>query len=252
MSASKEQAAHDAARDSDAPESTIDPESVREFLINNGDFLQQNPDLLDHLHISHASGSAVSLVEKQVSVLRERNIDMRHRLKTLTSNARENDKLYEHTRALVVQLLEADSIAALHRSFMDSMGSDFQAEFASMILFGDETGITGYRVDRQDQAKAEIGALLSGRKAVCGALRQEEFDYLFPPADKARPESHNHPGNQGGSAALMPLAGSRQLGLIAVGSSDPNRYQKNMGTLFLAHIADVIVRLLPRFEPGQD
>ena len=56
----------------------LNDETVREYLKDNDDFLQRNPDMLDYLHISHASGSAVSLVEKQVSVLRERNIDMRH------------------------------------------------------------------------------------------------------------------------------------------------------------------------------
>ena len=81
---------------------------MRDYLKDHDDFLQRNPDMLDYLHISHASGSAVSLVEKQVSVLRERNIDMRHRLKALTANARDNDTLYEQTRALVLKLLEAD------------------------------------------------------------------------------------------------------------------------------------------------
>ena len=76
-----------------APATELSDEQVREYLKLNGDFLQRNPDMLDHLHISHASGSAVSLVEKQVSVLRERNIDMRHRLNALTANARDNGKL---------------------------------------------------------------------------------------------------------------------------------------------------------------
>ena len=75
---------------------------MREYLKNHDDFLQRNPDMLDFLlHISHASGSAISLVEKQVSVLRERNMDMRQRLKTLTANARDNDKLYEQTRVMI-------------------------------------------------------------------------------------------------------------------------------------------------------
>ena len=51
-----------------------------------------------------------------------------------------------------------------------------------------------------------------------------------------------------GSAALMPLANGEELGLIAVGSADANQYSSNMGTLFLTHIADVIVRLLPRLR----
>jgi uncharacterized protein YigA (DUF484 family) len=220
----------------------LSEEAVREFLKENGDFLQRNPDLLDHLHVSHASGSAVSLVEKQVSVLRERNVDIRHRLKTLTTNARENDHLFEQTRALVIKLLEADSVAGLYDAFTDSMQHGFGVDFASMILFADETNEEGCRTDSLENAKAHIGALLSGRKPVCGVLRKEEFDYLFKPRGGAN-QFH-----QGGSAAIMPLTDGAQLGLIAVGSKDADRYTNTTGTLFLSHIAEVIIRLLPRLS----
>ena len=216
----------------------LSDDTVREYLKNNSDFLQRNPDMLDYLHISHASGSAVSLVEKQVSVLRERNMDMRHRLNTLTGNARDNDKLYEQTRTLVLKLLEADSVAALCRTFMTSLGEGFDVEHASIILFGEGDSAADYRLESPESAKIEIGALLKGHKPVCGALRKEELSYLFPDAGEV------------GSAALMPLGNAAELGLIAVGSSDAGRYSSNMGTLFLSHIADVIVRLLPRLTPG--
>lgn len=211
-------------------------EQVREYLKDNGDFLQHNPDMLDHLHISHASGSAISLVEKQVSVLRERNIDMRHRLNALTANARDNDKLYEQTRNLVLALLDAKDLESLYQAFTVSMRDDFKVEHASMILFGDKGSAGNCRVETAEAAKIEIGALLKGNKPVCGVLRKEELSYLFPDASDI------------GSAALMPLRGTEELGLIAVGSSDASKYSSNMGTLFLTHIADVIVRLLPRLE----
>jgi uncharacterized protein YigA (DUF484 family) len=213
----------------------LNDELVREYLKDHDDFLQRNPDMLDYLHISHASGSAVSLVEKQVGVLRERNIDMRHRLNTLTANARDNDKLYERTRGLLLQLLEADSVDALYNGFMRSMSEDFKVEHATMILFG-EGDAGDCRMETRDSAKIEIGALLKGKKAVCGALREDELSYLFPNASGV------------GSAALMPLSNGEQLGLLAVGSSDGNRYNSAMGTLFLSHIAEVIVRLLPRLQ----
>ena len=215
----------------------LNDELVREYLKENGDFLQRNPDLLDHLHVSHASGSAVSLVEKQVSVLRERNVEMRHRLNNLTANARENDKLYEQTRTLVLALIKARNIEGLYRSFMESMTEDFKVEHASMILFGEEPRAGDCRVEDIETARIEIGALLKGRKPVCGVLRKEELAYLFPDAVDI------------GSAALMPLANG--AGLVAVGSSDANKYSSNMGTLFLTHIAEVIARLLPRLEPAE-
>ena len=217
----------------------LNDEIVREYLKNHDDFLQRNPDMMDYLHISHASGSAVSLVEKQVSVLRERNVDMRHRLNALTGNARDNDKLYEQTRALVLKLLEADSIDALHHTFMGAMSNEFQVEHACMILYGDSDSAGDCRMETRDSAKKEIGALFRGHKAVCGALRKEELNYLFPDAVAV------------GSAAIMPLLDSEQLGLIAVGSSDGNRYDSDMGTLFLSHIADVIVRLLPHLSNSE-
>jgi uncharacterized protein YigA (DUF484 family) len=216
----------------------ISEELVREYLVEHGDFLQRNPDLMDHLHINHASGSAVSLVERQVSVLRERNIDMRRRLNTLTGNARDNDELYQQTRNLVLRLLEADSLAALFDHFLGAMHEEFSVEHATMILFDDDPASrAGGRYDDPAAAAEVVGALLRGRKAICGTLREEELNYLFPDAGAV------------GSAAVMPLYKDRELGLIAVGSSDANRYRSDMGTVFLSHIAEVIVRLLPRW-PG--
>jgi uncharacterized protein YigA (DUF484 family) len=218
--------------------SEISEEQVRDYLKAQGDFLQRNPDLLDHLHVSHASGSAVSLVEKQVSVLRERNTEMRHRLNALTATARENDLLYEHTRSTVLRLLDAGTVDELYDAFLGAMREDFAVEHATMILFGD--GDTGERVryESPERAKIEIGPLLRGRKPVCGVLRQEELTYLFPDAGAV------------GSAALVPLSRSEELGLIAVGSSDAERYHTGMGTLFLTHIADILVRLIPRLQRG--
>jgi uncharacterized protein YigA (DUF484 family) len=116
---------------------------------------------------------------------------------------------------------------------MDAMANEFQVEHACMILYGDNGSAGDCRVETRESAKNEIGALFRGHKAVCGTLRKEELSYLFPDAGAV------------GSAALMPLLNSEQLGLIAVGSSDGSRYDSEMGTLFLSHIADVVVRLLP-------
>ena len=235
MSASNEQAGAAAV---EQEQFELNDDMVREYLKDNDDFLQRNPDMLDYLHISHASGSAVSLVEKQVSVLRERNMDMRHRLNTLTGNARENDRLYEQTRNLVLKLLEAEDVGTLYDLFMAAMTRDFDVDHACMILWGEEE--KGCRTESLDRAQAEIGPLLRSRKAVSGTLRAEELKFLFPE------------GGDVGSAALMPLSGGEQLGLIAVGSSDANRYHSGVGTLFLGHIAEVIVRLLPRLGRRPD
>ena len=215
--------------------SAIDDEQVRDYLKENNDFFERHPDMLDHLHISHSSGSAVSLVEKQISVLRERNVELRQRLTKLTNNAHDNDRLYELTRKLVLSLLEADSLDQLAAAFSQSMRDDFEVEHASMIVFGEPTLGSGQcRIEPAASARAEIGGLIRGRNPICGALRKEELSYLF--ADTGEP----------GSAAVVPLCNANELGVIAVGSSDASHYTSTMGTLFLEHIAEVLIRLIPR------
>ena len=219
----------------------LDDDTVREYLKNNDDFLQRHPDMLDYLHVSHATGSAVSLVEKQVAVLRERNMDMRHRLTALSSNARENDRLYEQSSKLVLQLLEADSIDTLNSVLLDSLCNGIGVEYACLILYSDKFNSSSVRTEDRDAASGQIGSLFRGHKSVCGTLRKAEIGYLFPDAGDS------------GSAAIAPLTdGDEPMGLIAVGSSDADRYNSNVGTLFLSHIADVIARLLPRLRGETD
>ncbi|NQX88341.1 MAG: DUF484 family protein [Halioglobus sp.] len=231
MSASENQAVAERSRHSE-----LNDEIVSEYLKNHDDFLQRNPEMLDYLHITHASGSAVSLVEKQASVLRERNTALRQQLKTLTANARANDALFRHTRALVITLLDVDSLESLYSQFMRSLARDFEIEHVSMIIYSDEAA-TGWRAEPMETVKNQIGGLFKGHKAVCGTLRKEELRFLFPE------------GTGVGSAALVPLADDKPIGLIAVGSSDANRYNSTVDTLFLSHIADVLQKLMSRL-PG--
>ncbi len=229
----------------------LSDEEIRDYLKQHPDFFERHPDLLDKLHISHSSGSAVSLVEKQVSVLRERNVEMRKRLNSLTSNARDNDRLHDLTRQLVLKLIEADSLEALSRDFCTSLKEQFGVEHVSMILFGDPS-LSGEksgaksgnnsRIESAESARIEIGALLKSGSPVCGTLREEELGYLFPDASGV------------GSAAVVPLIASpgseNALGVIAIGSDDPHYYSATMGTVFLSHLADVLLRLLPRLSQG--
>ena len=224
-----------------ALEPLLSDQQVRDYLKEHTDFFERHPDLLDQLRISHSSGNAVSLVEKQVSVLRERNMEMRRRLNTLTGNARDNDRLYALTRSLVLSLLDADSLDALSDTFTNAMQEDFEVEYVGFILFGEpDTATRRCRVETAERARAEIGALIKSQVPVCGTLRAEELRYLFPGAGHV------------GSAAVVPLVKGGEFGVIAVGSEDPHRYSAGTGTVFLGHIADVIVRLLPRLARGAD
>jgi uncharacterized protein YigA (DUF484 family) len=212
-------------------------EIVREFLLNNPDFLYHNPDILESLSLPHNSGSAVSLVERQVGVMRDRNKEMRSRLDNMLATAHDNDLLFEKTKRLVLNLLEAKNLPAMVETIYDSLGKDFAIDFYSLTLLGDEKTLprTMARVASTEKANEQVSTLLGSNRAVCGVLREEEMTFLF-----------GEKGLQVGSVAAVPLRYDNLYGILAVGNADPNFYKSSMGTLFLSYIAEVVNRILPR------
>ena len=81
---------------------------VAEYLKNNLDFFNKRPDVLAEVNIPHQHGSAVSLVERQVAVLREQNELSRKRLHELIEIARQNEELARRMHQLALTLMDAD------------------------------------------------------------------------------------------------------------------------------------------------
>ena len=86
-----------------------DAEQVCGFMRNHPEFFEQHPELLAELRLSHPSGNAVSLIERQVQVLRDQNEDLKSRLLQLIEVARDNDRLNERMHSLTLDLLAAQS-----------------------------------------------------------------------------------------------------------------------------------------------
>ncbi len=82
-------------------------EEVGRYLRNHPGFFLNNEDILAELKLAHKSGKAVSLLERQVEVLRERNMDMRNRLSPFLENAPHYDQLFAKSQSLIHGLLDA-------------------------------------------------------------------------------------------------------------------------------------------------
>lgn len=214
-----------------APES-MDPSQIEAFLQEHPAFFKHRPELLMAMDLPHGGDGAVSLVERQVNLLRERNIEMRQRLATMTRNAESNDALFESTRAMVLSLLDCKSAAELPAVIETGFNDHFGVEYASQLWFeSSATYLKEAPIAEVDRAGVVAG-LLKRHVAFCGVFRVDEMTALFPDSQCE------------GSAAIAPLLRDGELlGAIAVGSSDVRRYDGNVGTLFLEHLAEVIIRL---------
>ncbi|MDP2747158.1 DUF484 family protein [Pseudomonas sp.] len=214
----------------------LDSETVAAYLRLHPEFFIDHDELIPELRIPHQRGDTVSLVERQVKLLRERNIEMRHRLSQLMDVARDNDRLFDKTRRLVLDLLDASSLEEVVSCVEDSLRREFQVPFVSLILFSEAPLPVGRSVSSAEAHQA-IGGLLAGGKTICGVLREHELNFLFGAED----------GAQVGSAAVVSISYQGLHGVLAIGSADPQHYKSSLGTLFLGYIAEVLARVVPGF-----
>lgn len=217
-------------------------EDVANYLRQQPNFFIDKPSLLADIELPHQTGDAISLVERQVSVLRDRNMDMRHRLTSLIDNARINDKLFEKTKRLILSLLEAQDINDLIDALMHSFANDFEIHHTTLLLFSEQVNESSLSTKSNVQvvpfssAQQILGTIISNNQTVCGQLDTGEQQFLF----------QDNAGSIG-STAITPIAGANPLGVLVIGNSDPDYYRSSMSTLFLSYIGEVVSRILPRF-----
>ena len=211
---------------------SLDAEQVAAWLERHPAFFLGRDALHEGMHLAHGPRGAVSLVERQLRLLRERNGELHGRLNQLMDVARDNDRLFDKTRRLVLDLLDADSLEDVVVAIDESLRHQFQVPFVSLILYS-ETPLPVGRSASVAEAQQAIGGLLAGGRSVCGVLRPHELAFLFADDDA-----------QVGSAAVATIGNQ---GILAIGSPDPQHYKSSFGTLFLTYIAEVLQRVLPRF-----
>ena len=83
-------------------------QDIANYLASHPDFFDQHPELLATLQLPHPhNGQAISLVERQSLMLRERIKTLESRVADMVRNAQENDaissRLVAWTRALLLQ-----------------------------------------------------------------------------------------------------------------------------------------------------
>jgi hypothetical protein len=226
-------------------EDLIGEREVADYLRAHPEFFQNNPSLLAQIQIPHACGDAVSLVEYQISVLRDQNHQMKRKLRELVQTGRDNDRISERMHRLTQGLLAAESFdATLTRLFSD-LEKEFQADAVALRLFRLPPALAEAHPElacaRSDPRLAPFDQFLHAGRPLCGRLRAEQLEFLFP---ERRDDI--------GSAAVLTLGPQGEWGMLAVGSLDADRFHPGMGTLFLSRLAGVIAAALRRYMGPPD
>lgn len=219
-------------------------EVVASYLLKNPEFLDENPEVLEMLEINHQSGTAVSLIERQVDSLRASNEEMQKQLNRLVQVASENEKLMTRLHHMTLELMSIGSRQEFFTHLGNSLLNDFNADILQIFLVdrevASEAGDDVIGIQPDDPGLEQFEAHLEKGDTVCGRLSQSKLEFLF--GSKARWVQ---------STALTPLGENGCDGMMAIGSSDPARFYPGMGTLFLELLADVISTSLANEEPEE-
>jgi uncharacterized protein len=214
-------------------------DAVAAYLQHNPDFFERHQALLTRLRIPHArGGSTISLVERQIEVLREKHAALEDKLAELVSVARANDaiaeKMHRFTRKLLRARSRADAVVLIEASLRE----DFDALHSVLVLVGEYPDLAPQRfvrtVAQDDAGLKSFETLFASGKPRCGQARDTQREFLF-----------GQDANDIGSVALVPIGETRAapsgpLGVLALGSTDRDRFHPGMSTEFLARMADLI------------
>ncbi len=210
-----------------------DKAAVIVYLKKHPELLVEQADLLESLELAHASGSAVSLIERQVELLRGRNARLESRLEKLIDTARANERRADHVLKLARALIRAPSLAAIAIAFKSAMREDFDIDDVFIGINGssykrhDIEGITP--LEPNTPVVRAYDNFIRTRLIECGPLDEARAKLLFPKCEATI-----------ASAAVIPLEKEKYLGMIALGSREAERFQPRQGKLFLEMVAELV------------
>jgi len=200
-------------------------DDVAQYLKQHPDFFDAHPELLENLHVPHGGNGTVSLVERQLKVLRERQAASRERLAELVRVARNNDQLAERIHKLMLRLLHTRTAADVCAQVEASMREDFDVAPTQLVL--------------EPEKRPMLESLLSAGKPRCGHFSEAQRKSLLGDS-----------GASIASMAIIPLGPGATLGALVLGSTDADRFNPAVSTDFLARIGEMISAALTRCGSG--
>lgn len=205
----------------------MNADDLARFLRANPQFFDQNPDLLETIHVPHPyGGRAIPLAERQTVALREKAKQLEGRLAELMKFGEENDAISEKVHRLAVALTGARDFPALARSLYFHLREDFAVPHVVMRVWGKSVPADFEESQEVDAKQREQASLMGAPQ--CGPAQGNVFTTWFrDAAERIR------------SVALVPLGQTTVFGLLALGSEDAKRFYPDMGTLYLRRIGEL-------------
>lgn len=222
------------------PVESAEETGITKYLQQHPDFFERQPQLLTRLRLQHPrNGTTISLIERQVEVLRDKHSALEQKLTDFVRVARANDALADKIHCFTMQLLRTTTRAAALQAIETGLREDFDTYHGVLLLQQELSSPVDSRfvrvVKADDAVFRSFDVLLAGGKPRCGQVRDSQRDFLF-----------GAEATSIGSVALVPLPELVPTGLLALGSVEQSRFHPGMSTEFLSRMGALIAAALAR------
>ncbi len=216
----------------------MQPDEIVTWLRDNPEFFDQYADELAEIYVPHTyRGQAISLAERQLLTLREKNRSLELRLGDLLEFGTENDHISEKLHQLSVSLMQADDLASMIGTLEYHLQHRFGVPHIALRLWLDsdcnlrEFAPVGEAVQKLAQN------LVS---PYCGPYVTDEVQSWFE-CDTSTLKSF---------AQFALRTGGEPFGVLVMASEDIERFYPDMGTLYLQRLSDLVSASIRRAVPS--
>ena len=214
-------------------------EDVAQYLQNNPQFFEEYADLMSRMVIPHPHGGrTISITERQMLSLRDKNRQLEAKMGELLQFGEENDVISEKMHRLGVAIIAAGTFQSVIHTLNFHLRDDFAIPHFALRLWNHPENASELPefagVSEELQTFSE-----TLNHPYCGSTSGFETASWFGSAA-------THVRSQG----LIALRnGGGTIGMIALGSEDPQRFYSGMGTLYLERLGEMASAALARVLP---
>lgn len=216
---------------------SLSADTIARYLQEHPSFFQDHAELFANLRVPHPNETrAISLGERQILTLRARVKDLEWKLSGLAHNASGNERTSKTLTSWCCRMLAEDDAAALPRHIVDSLRELFDLPGVALRVW-DLPGLGAGSPQLRDVTPSVRDYARELPRPYCGPYKDQEAAGWL--------------GERPASLAVIPLApakGAPPIGLLVLGSNDPERFAPDMGTAFLEIIGELAGAGLSRLQ----
>jgi len=211
-------------------------EEIAQYLQDNPQFFEEHADLLARLVIPHPHGGrTISITERQMLGLRDKNKLLEGKMGELLQFGEENDTISEKMHRLGVAMIAAASFQSVLHTLNFHLRDDFAIPHVALRLWDHPENVDELPEFADVSEELQVFAETLSQP-YCGSTSGFETSSWFGDAS-----SHLR------SQALIAMRnGGGTIGMIALGSEEPQRFYAGMGTLYLERLGEMASAALAR------